>query len=60
MANSTMNMIKGVAAGIMIGGAIGAEAVTSMRPRKSKFRRSAGRALDAVGSIMQNVSDWAF
>ncbi len=58
--STTMKVAKGVAAGIMIGGAIGAATVSMMKPKKSKFKRSAGKALDAVGTMMQNVSDWAF
>ena len=58
--STMMKVAKGVAAGIMIGGAIGAATVSMMKPKKSKFKRSAGKALDAVGTMMQNVSDWAF
>ena len=60
MSQTTMKVAKGVAAGIMIGGAVGAMSMAMMKPKKSKFRRSAGKALDAVGTMMQNVSDWAF
>ena len=60
MSQTTMKVAKGVAAGLMIGSAIGVVSVTMMKPKKSRFKRSAGRALDAVGTMMQNVSDWAF
>lgn len=60
MSQTTMKVAKGVAAGIMIGGAIGMVSASMMKPKKSKFKRSAGKALDAVGTMMQNVSDWVF
>ena len=52
MQSTTMKVAKGVMAGIMVGGAIGAVTATMMKPKKSKFRRSAGKALDAVGTMM--------
>lgn len=53
-------VIKGVALGLLLGGVIGAVTACAVKPKKSKFRRCAGRALDAVGTMMQNISDWAF
>lgn len=60
MSQNTMKLVKGIAAGIIVGSAIGAATVTAMRPKKSRFKRCAGRALDAVGTMMQNMSEWAF
>ncbi len=60
MSQNTMKILKGVAAGMILGSAIGAATVTAMKPKKSKFKRCAGKALDAVGTMMQNMSEWAF
>ncbi len=60
MSQTMMKVTKGVMAGVMIGSAIGAVSVAMVKPKKSKFKKSASRALDAVGSMMQNFSDWAF
>lgn len=56
----TSKMIRGVAAGFVIGSAMGAMSACLMKPKKNKFRKTAGKALDAVGTMMQNMSDWAF
>lgn len=60
MTQFTMKMVRGVAAGFVIGSAVGAMSAYAMKPKKSKFKKTAGKALDAVGTMMQNMSDWAF
>lgn len=60
MSSVTMKMIKGLALGIALGSAIGAAAACAMKPKKSKFKKCASQALDAVGTMMQNISDYVF
>ncbi len=60
MTNVTMKMIKGLMLGLAVGSALGAAAACAMKPKKSKFKKCAGQALDAVGSMMQNISDYIF
>lgn len=60
MSNMTMKIIKSLALGLMIGSALGAAAACAMRPKKSKFKKCAGQALEAVGTVMQNISDYIF
>ncbi len=59
MSNVTMKIIKGLALGLVVGSALGA-AACAMKPKKSKFKKCAGQALEAVGSMMQNVSEYIF
>ena len=56
--NHSHNVAKGIIAGLVIGGTVGMAVAGNMRPRKSKFRRNAGRALDAVGAIIQSAADF--
>lgn len=51
------NLTKGMIAGIVIGSAVGMAVKTATRPKRSKLAKSAGRALDTVGSVMQNIAD---
>lgn len=60
MSQVKIKIMKGIAAGLLLGGTIGALTVCAMKPKKSRFERCAGRALDAVGTMMQNISEWAF
>jgi|GEM_PF-562926 len=56
--NNNYNIAKGIVAGLVIGGTVGMTIVGMIRPRKSKLKRNAGRALDAVGSIIQSAADF--
>lgn len=60
MSNVTMKIIKGLALGLVVGSALGAAAACAMKPKKSKFKKCAGQALEAVGTMMQNVSEYIF
>ncbi|NLK39024.1 MAG: hypothetical protein GX303_02080 [Clostridiales bacterium] len=51
------SLTKGVIAGIVIGSAVGMAVKTATQPRRSKFARTAGRALDTMGTVMQNIAD---
>lgn len=51
------NLTKGMIAGIVIGSAVGMAVKTMTQPKKSKFAKKAGRALDTVGTVMQNIAD---
>lgn len=56
--NHAMNITKGVVAGLVIGGTVGMAVAGTIRPKKSKMRKNAGRALDAVGAIIQSAADF--
>ena len=58
MSRNSMNVVKGVASGIIVGGVAGIALASAMRPKKSKIKKAAARTLDTVGSIMQNVADY--
>ncbi len=60
MSSITMKMIKGLALGLAVGSALGVAAACAMKPKKSKFKKCAGQALEAVGEMMQNISDYVF
>lgn len=44
-------------AGLVIGSAVGMAVKTVAQPKRKKIVKTAGRALDTVGTIMQNVAD---
>ncbi len=60
MGKMKTSVMKGVAVGLFLGSMIGVMTACAIKPKRSKFSRCAGRALDAVGTMMQNISDWAF
>lgn len=54
MHHSGFRFIKGAAAGMAIG-AVAATVGTAMIKNKKGFKKSAGKAIRAVGDIMENV-----
>ncbi len=60
MSNVTMKVVKGLMLGLAVGSALGAAAACMVKPKKSKFKKCAGQAIDAVGAMMQNISDYIF
>lgn len=52
----TNNMAGAAITGMMVGAAVGMVAKGMMAPKKRKLSHNAGRALDAVGEVMQSVS----
>lgn len=60
MSHAFMRVTRGVIAGLVVGSVIGAVVASVMRPKKSCFKRNAGRALEALGNMIQNFSDWMF
>ncbi len=57
MRRSAENLARGMIAGIVIGSAVGVAVKTATQPRKKKIAKTAGRALDTMGSVMQNIAD---
>lgn len=57
MKRNTENLTKGMIAGLVIGSAVGMAVKTVAQPKRKKIVKTAGRALDTVGTIMQNVAD---
>lgn len=53
-----MNMKNAAIAGVMVGTAVGMMAKSMMRPKKKKIAKTAGKAIGAVGEVMQNVSSY--
>ena len=58
--SSTMDTAKYIVAGMVIGSAVGTAVTVAMKSRHphSAVRTKAAAALDAVGTIMQNVADF--
>lgn len=58
--NSTMDAAKFIVAGMVIGSAVGTAVTIVMKNKhpQSMMRTKTAAALDAVGSIMQNVADF--
>ena len=53
-----MNMTSAALTGMMVGTAAGIMVKSMMKSKKRKFKKTAGKALDAVGEAMQNVSSY--
>ncbi len=59
MTKATMRTAKGMIAGIMVGSAVSAIAVYSMKPKAGKMlRKKAAKALDSMGNVMQNIAEY--
>ncbi len=58
--NQSMDMAKYIVAGMVVGSAVGTAVTVMMKNRhpQSMMRTKAAAALDAVGTIMQNVADF--
>lgn len=53
-------IISSIACGVVIGGTVSAVALNSMKkPKKSSLRKTTANALETVGTIMQNIADYA-
>lgn len=57
MSRNTMNVTKGIITGLIVGGTVGMIAA-SAHPKKSRAKRNAGKALDALGAIIQSAADF--
>ena len=56
----TSNIVKSIACGLVIGGAVSAVAMNSMRkPKKSTLKKTTVNAIETVGTIMQSIADYA-
>jgi len=59
MTKATKRTAKGLIAGVMVGSAVSAVTIISMKPKPGKaIRKKASRALDAMGTVMQNMADY--
>ncbi|MBQ7714763.1 MAG: hypothetical protein IJT70_02715 [Clostridia bacterium] len=59
MTKSSMRTAKGVIAGLMVGSALSAITVYSIKPKTGKkLRKKAAKALDSMGCVMQNLADY--
>ena len=59
MTKATKKTAKGVIAGVMVGSAVSAVTLYSMKPKAGKMlRKKAAKALDSVSSVMQNIADY--
>ena len=59
MTKATKRTAKGVIAGVVVGSAVSAVTLWSMKPKASKMiRKKAAKALDSMGTVMQNIADY--
>ena len=59
MTKASKKTAKGVLAGVVVGSAVSAIAVWSMKPKTGKMiRKKTAKALDTVGAVMQNLADY--
>jgi len=59
MTKATKRTAKGLLAGVMVGSAVSAVTIISMKPKPGKMlRKKASKALDAMGNVMQNIADY--
>ncbi len=58
MKKSPKGIVSGLIIGSTVGAAIGGAAASMMSPKKKKLKKSASHAIDAVGTMMHNVSEW--
>ena len=54
----TTNMTTAAITAVMRGAAVGMMAKGMFAPKKRKIAKTAGKALDAVGEVMQSVSSY--
>ena len=59
MTREASKITKGILAGVVIGTAVSAVALSSMKPKKTTLKRKTVNALDTVGSIMQNIAEYS-
>ncbi len=59
MTRENSRIAKGILTGVLIGTAVGAVALSSMKPKKKSLKRKTVNALDTVGAIMQNIADYS-
>ncbi|MBQ7669508.1 MAG: hypothetical protein IJS45_02160 [Clostridia bacterium] len=58
MTKTAVRKAKGIMAGIVAGSAVSLITFYSSKPKPAKtFRKKAAKALDAVGTVMQNIAD---
>lgn len=58
MSRHSTSAIKTAAVGMALGTAIGITVACAVKPKKPSLRRKAEHAVQAVGAIMQSVSDF--
>ncbi len=58
MTREISRISKGILTGVVIGTAVSALAISSMKPKKKNIKRKTADALDTVGSIMQNIAEY--
>ncbi len=59
MTKATKRTAKGLLAGVVVGTAVSAATIISMKPKPSKMlRKKAAKALDTMGSVMMNIADY--
>lgn len=54
----TKEMTGVAVTGLMVGAAMGMMAKSMMTPKRKRLSKKAGKALDTVGEVMQNVSSF--
>lgn len=59
MTKEASRIAKGIFTGMVIGTAVSVIAAGTMKPKKKSIKRKTANALDTVGSIMQNIADYA-
>ena len=52
------DMTSAALTGMMVGAAAGMMLKSVMKPKKKRLTKSAGKAIGAVGEVMQNVSSY--
>ena len=58
MSKTTARKAKGIMAGIIAGSAASLITFYSAKPKPAKtFRKKAAKALDTIGTVMQNIAD---
>ncbi|MCD8311800.1 MAG: hypothetical protein LUD43_04785 [Firmicutes bacterium] len=55
---SSKGIMTGLVIGSTIGAAVGAASASMMPTKKKKLKKSASHAIDAVGTMMHNISEW--
>lgn len=56
MKKKTVNMTSSVLTGMMVGAVAGVMANGLVQSKKKKIKKTTGKAISAVGEMMQNVS----
>ena len=59
MTRESSKIARGILAGVVIGTAVSAVALSSMKPKKNTLKKKTVTALDTVGSIMQNIAKYS-